>query len=437
MAGTGIGSFSDRLRDAARGGGPFSGIQEQGFLTGLWLDPNGITGGSPADQLARLLLHMDQIRVGLAGNLADYVFVDRFGNTVTGAQVDYNGQPAGYTDDPQEVIGYVAAHDNETLFDAVQLKAPAAATVAERARMQRLGLSLVSFSQGVPFWHAGMDLLRSKSLDRNSYDSGDWFNKLDFTYQTNNWGVGLPPERDNGGNWPVMAPLLADPALAVTPADVEATAVHAREVLAIRRSTPLFRLRTGGDVIDRVRFHNTGPGQVPGLIVMSVHDDEGAVDRGHEHLVVAFNAGVSEVAFDAPALAGLPLALHPVHAASADPVVREAGFAPATGTLTVPARTAAVFWAERPAAEQVALLIADVEALVAAGALNGGQGHALIVKLEGVLARLAAGQTTPAVNRLEAFVHQVEDFVAAGVLTAEEGQALLDAAAVLLAQLAG
>jgi hypothetical protein len=186
-----------------------------------------------------------------------------------------------------------------------------------------------------------------------------------------------------------------------------------------------------------VRFHNTGPGQVPGLIVMSVHDDEGAVDRGHEHLVVAFNAGVGEVVLSAPALAGLPLALHPVHAASADPVVREAGFAPATGTLTVPARTAAVFWAERPAAEQVALLIADVEALVAAGALNGGQGQALIVKLEGVLARLAAGQTTPAVNRLEAFVHQVEDFVAAGVLTAEEGQALLDAAAVLLAQLAG
>jgi pullulanase/glycogen debranching enzyme len=48
-------------------------------------------------------------------------------------------------------------------------------------------------SQGVPFFHAGDELLRSKSLDRNSYDSGDWFNRLDYTYQTNNWGVGLPP----------------------------------------------------------------------------------------------------------------------------------------------------------------------------------------------------------------------------------------------------
>ena len=38
MAGTGIGTFNDRLRDGARGGGPFSGIQEQGFLTGLYTE---------------------------------------------------------------------------------------------------------------------------------------------------------------------------------------------------------------------------------------------------------------------------------------------------------------------------------------------------------------------------------------------------------------
>ncbi len=29
-------------------------------------------------------------------------------------------------------------------------------------------------SQGVPFIHAGDDLLRSKSLDRDSYNSGGW-----------------------------------------------------------------------------------------------------------------------------------------------------------------------------------------------------------------------------------------------------------------------
>ena len=42
LAGTGIGSFSDRLRDAVRGGGPFDANPRiQGFATGLFTDPNG------------------------------------------------------------------------------------------------------------------------------------------------------------------------------------------------------------------------------------------------------------------------------------------------------------------------------------------------------------------------------------------------------------
>lgn len=34
--------------------------------------------------------------------------------------------------------------------------------------------------QGIPFFHAGEELLRSKSLDCDSYNSGDWFNRCDF-----------------------------------------------------------------------------------------------------------------------------------------------------------------------------------------------------------------------------------------------------------------
>ena len=44
MAGTGIGTFNDRLRDAVRGGGPFDGgddlVLNQGLINGLWYDPN-------------------------------------------------------------------------------------------------------------------------------------------------------------------------------------------------------------------------------------------------------------------------------------------------------------------------------------------------------------------------------------------------------------
>ena len=52
------------------------------------------------------------------------------------------------------------------------------------------------------FWHAGTDLLRSKSLDRNSYHSGDWFNRIDWTGQDNAFGSGLPPAPDNEAKWP-------------------------------------------------------------------------------------------------------------------------------------------------------------------------------------------------------------------------------------------
>lgn len=38
--------------------------------------------------------------------------------------------------------------------------------------MATLAQWLVALSQGIAFFHAGDELLRSKSLDRDSYDSG-------------------------------------------------------------------------------------------------------------------------------------------------------------------------------------------------------------------------------------------------------------------------
>jgi pullulanase-type alpha-1,6-glucosidase len=341
MAGTCIGTFSDRLRDGARGGGPFSGLQEQGFLTGLWSDPNGTEQG---DQRARLLQYMDWIRVGLSGNLADYAFTDRFGNTVTGAQVDYNGQPAGYAAGPTEVISYVEAHDNETLFDAIQLKAPVLTRMADRVRMQNLGISLVGLGQGLPFFHAGVELLRSKSLDRNSYNSGDWFNKLDFTYQANNWGAGLPPAPDNQSQWPIMRPLLGNPDLRPSPDDIAAALAHFRETLEIRSSTRLFRLGSADEIKARVRFHNTGADQAPGVLVMSVAGAPGQKAKHDELVVVIWNATPQPVTFRDAAFEDRKLALHPVQKHSADPVVRTARFDRKTAEFTVPGRTAAVFW---------------------------------------------------------------------------------------------
>ncbi len=130
-----------------------------------------------------------------------------------GEQFDYNGSPAGYADQPDEVINYVDAHDNETLYDLSVFKLPTDTSMADRVRMNTLSLATVTLSQSPSFWHAGTELLRSKSLDRNSYNSGDWFNRIDWTGQESTFGSGLPNEADNGAKWSIMEPLLANPAL--------------------------------------------------------------------------------------------------------------------------------------------------------------------------------------------------------------------------------
>jgi hypothetical protein len=55
--------------------------------------------------------------------------------------------------------------------------------MADRVRVNNLGMAIVLLSQGVPFFHAGDDILRSKSLTAIVSTLGDWFNRIDFTYQ--------------------------------------------------------------------------------------------------------------------------------------------------------------------------------------------------------------------------------------------------------------
>lgn len=363
VAGTGIGTFNDRLRDAVRGGTPFDGQQDQGFITGLYYDPNDTDQGTDEEQKVQALHFADLTRVGLTGNLAAYEFIDASGNTVTGADIDYNGNPAGYTADPQENIVYISKHDNETLFDAIQYKAPLSADMDARVRMQNLGNSIVLLSQGVPFFQAGDDMLRSKSLDRNSYNSGDWFNAIDWTYETNNWGKGLPSSGDNQAMWPVMAELLGNPDLMPTHDYILKAVTYFREFLQIRYSSPLFRLHTAAEVQNRLRFYNTGPEQTPGVIVMSLSDMEGEnLDPTYALLVVLFNANDETLQFSTPSMTGLPLDLHPVLVNSPDKV-KESYFDPETATFTVPGRTTAVFVLTDAAA--AALTPAQVETVTA------------------------------------------------------------------------
>jgi pullulanase len=357
IGGTGIGVFNDRLRDGVRGGNPFDPPVIQGFTTGLFLAPNSYESRPPAAQLATLLDYTDWIKAGLAGNLASYQFTTARGEFTTADRIFYGGVPVGYTSDPQENIVYVSAHDNETIFDAVQLKAPETASLADRVRINNLALDIAMLSQGVPFFHAGDDLLRSKSLDRNSYNSGDWFNKLDFSMQTSNFGVGLPAEGE--GNYGYMQPLLASAALKPAPADIQFAASHFQTLLNVRQSSPLFKLQTAEQVQRSLTFLNAGPDQVPGLIVMQLTDID-ALDPNLDALIVFFNASPTSAAFADPSLIGLTLEPYaPYVTNNADTALTEAGFDPATGAFTLPARSTVIYAIAESGAYQAATATAQ------------------------------------------------------------------------------
>ena len=345
MAGTGIATFDDRVRDAARGGNyQLSSAPQQGFASGLFTDPNGSAdNGTVAEQKARLLHEMDQIKVALTGNLAGYSFTDSSGSAVTGAGVDYNGSPTGYAAKPGESVEYVDAHDNADLFDALAFKLPTGTSPADRARMQALALSVTALTQGPGFAQAGSDLLRSKSLDANAFDSGDWFNAIHWdASQGNGWGRGVPLAADNSSMWPLSKSLLANPNLTVGSADILSASAIYQQLLKIKQSSPLFSLPTAAEVQQRLSYPLSGTaGEAPGVITL--HLDGTGLKGAEKGVTVVLNATPTAQRQTVSALKGTQQALHAVQAGGTDPVVKTSGFDAGTGTFTVPGRTVAVF----------------------------------------------------------------------------------------------
>ena len=347
LNGTGIGTFSDRARDAIRGGSAADSgaalVRNQGYINGLVYDPNSLA--DPNRKAQDLLRAADLVRVGLAGSVRDYVTTDHLGARKPLQNFDYNGQSAGYASQPGEVVNYVENHDNQTLFDINALRLPTGTSPEDRVRVQMLGAALNAFSQGVAYFHAGVDTLRSKSLDGNSFDSGDWFNRIDWSYRDNHFGTGAPPIRDNGASYTWIKPLLANPAIKPGPEQIALARDMFRDLLRIRASSTLFRLRSSEEIGARLAFHNTGPAQNP--VLQAAHlDGAGYAGAGFRELLYLVNVDKVAQQLLLPTEKGKRYRLHPVQrsARAADQRARtQAHFEPATGSFTVPPRTAVVW----------------------------------------------------------------------------------------------
>lgn len=135
-----------------------------------------------------------------------------------------------WTDDPQQTVNYVEAHDNLTLFDKLRLSMPRASEKRLTA-VDKLAAALVFLSEGIPFMQAGQEILRSKPAPdggfvHDSYNSPDSVNGIKWNDVTNNRGV----------------------------------MEYYRGLIAIRKRFSEFRLRTADEIRSSVKFTDLGGG---------------------------------------------------------------------------------------------------------------------------------------------------------------------------------
>ena len=212
----------------------------------------------------------------------------------------------------------------------ISYKAAQEADLDTRVRMQAVSLATVMLGQGIAFDQQGSELLRSKSFTRDSYDSGDWFNRVDYSLQDNNYNVGMPRSSDDGSNYDIIARVKDAVA---TPGETELKQMTAfyQELTALRKSSPRFTLGDGATVMTRVDFRNTGADQQTGLLVMTI---------GVDGIVVAINAAPESRTLQD--FAGTSLQLSAIQQAAGDRSLASGVQVAADGSVTLPAWSVAV-----------------------------------------------------------------------------------------------
>ncbi len=156
-----VGVFNPKFREAIKGQNDSGGCNPGDCYA---------FGGSPDTW---------RIEVGARGAI-------RFAND-PGANID-TWDPM-FAADPEQSVNYVSAHDNLTLRDKILFWADSQGISRSSAylrRIQQFANGVVLTSQGVPFLHGGVELLRDKQGEHNSYNLGDEINKYRWQWKLDN-----------------------------------------------------------------------------------------------------------------------------------------------------------------------------------------------------------------------------------------------------------
>lgn len=184
----------NQIRTALNAIDPSITIIGEGWNMGNVLNVQLRSNQQQADEMPGIAHFNDTIRDGLKGSVFDSLD-QGFVNGKAGMEgTVFSGIVGGvlYGDystwgdiDPTQSVTYVEAHDNNTLFDKLNLSNPEDdyETIKE---MHLLADSIILTSQGIPFIHAGQEFLRTKFGDENSYKSSDIINRLDWKQREKN-----------------------------------------------------------------------------------------------------------------------------------------------------------------------------------------------------------------------------------------------------------
>jgi pullulanase len=320
MHDTEIGTFNDRIRDGVRGSGPFDHgdalIKLQGFATGRCTEMNdkrleldaGYSCAPDATNESDYGMHplnwQDVIRVSMAGNLRDYELMTYTDELKLGKDIKYWAAIAGYGDSPVNTINYVSKHDNQAIFDLIMYKAKKTNTMETKAKMQGIAVATVMFGQSPVFDQQGTDLLRTKYFQNDSYNTGDFSNKVNYSFEEGNEFIpgALVNKSKDVDDWGAIAEV-SEYNSDVGP-DVKASMVKTYLAMAeIRKDHNLFYLGDPELIKKHVSFLNVGSKQIPGLIVMKITKPEGYESQDKEILVM-LNAAPEARSFNVPDIEG-------------------------------------------------------------------------------------------------------------------------------------
>lgn len=198
----GIAVFSDDMRDGIKGS--VFNINDRGFATGNIGNSESVKFGIVA-----------------AGNHPQINY----------NQVNYSKAP--YTTGPAGLINYADCHDNNILWDKIELSFKDA-SIIERTKMHELAYAIVLTAQGASFLHAGTEFLRTKNGVENSFDKGDIVNGINWDLKTKNIG----------------------------------TYQFIKNVIKIRRTHPAFRMQSAQQIANHLRFENNQPA---GIIAYTIN----------------------------------------------------------------------------------------------------------------------------------------------------------------------